>query len=270
MRTGVGSRRIGKSGSAALRSQQLGADAQRIIGGMADAEHPLVAAHGAHAAAHLVGQGLEAERVVGGGQGAGDRGARPARAPAREEDVDRLLEPALQQMRCSRRTGCSARAAASGLAREVEAVDGVEEEQRAHALVEVVAGAAEAVERVALGQQLFERGIAADGIERAVAFVGIAGGDDRRSGGSSAALLRGRHFADGEQFQHLRQHFGAVASVERQRQLRDQQAVARADIVAAVRLFEREVLLVARQFVERGRERWRAPCVAEVSPSPSA
>ena len=41
--------------------QQLAADAQRLIGGMADAEHPLVAAHRAHAAAHLIGERLESE-----------------------------------------------------------------------------------------------------------------------------------------------------------------------------------------------------------------
>ena len=82
MRTGVDSRSIGKQ-AAARRPEQLGAEAQRIIGRMAGAEHPLVAAHGAHAAAHLVGQRLEAERAVGGGQRAGDRGARPMRRPAR-------------------------------------------------------------------------------------------------------------------------------------------------------------------------------------------
>ena len=98
MRTGVASRRIGNSGSPAAR-QQFGADAQRIIGGMADAEHPLVAAHRAHAAAHLVGQGLEAQRRDS---------RRPARwrwrrsAPSRglrgQEDVDGLFEAALQQV----------------------------------------------------------------------------------------------------------------------------------------------------------------------------
>ena len=59
--------------------EQLRAEAQRLIGGVADAEHPLVAAHRAHAAAHLVGQGLEAEAVVGRGQGAGDGVARAVR-----------------------------------------------------------------------------------------------------------------------------------------------------------------------------------------------
>ena len=58
-----------------------------------------------------------------------------------------------------------------GAQRQVEAVDRVEEEQRADALVEVVAGAAEAVERLALGEQLFERQLAAQRVERAVALL---------------------------------------------------------------------------------------------------
>ena len=53
--------------------------------------------------------------------------------------------------------GIGAGVAGGGPQRNVEAVDGVEEEERAHAFVEVVAGAAEAVERLALGEQLFER-----------------------------------------------------------------------------------------------------------------
>ena len=39
---------------------------------MANAEHPLVAAHRAHAAADLVGQGLKGQAVIGRGQRAGD------------------------------------------------------------------------------------------------------------------------------------------------------------------------------------------------------
>ena len=98
MRTGVASRRIGKQGLGCLARQQFGADAQRIVGGMAGAEHPLVAAHRAHAAAHLVGQRLEAQRAVGGGQRAGDGRARPVGGLGRQEDIDGLLEAALQQV----------------------------------------------------------------------------------------------------------------------------------------------------------------------------
>jgi len=55
---------------------------------MARAEHPLVAAHRAHAAAHLVGQGLEAQRPVARASALGDGGARPVGGLSRQENVD--------------------------------------------------------------------------------------------------------------------------------------------------------------------------------------
>ena len=166
---------VERLGGAAL--QQLATDAQRIVGGMAGAEHPLIAAHGAHAAAHLVGQRLEPQRAIAGGQGAGDGGARSGGGLRREKDVDGLLESPLQQMGVAgERDGGADRS--GGMARHMKAMDGIEEEQGAYPLVEVIARAAEAVERRALGQQFIERGAAADGIERAVAFVGIGGGDN--------------------------------------------------------------------------------------------
>ena len=66
MRTGVASRRMGNRPPLLL--EKLGAQAQRVVGGVAGAEHPLVAAHGAHGAAHLVGERLEAEAAVSGGE----------------------------------------------------------------------------------------------------------------------------------------------------------------------------------------------------------
>ena len=62
-------------------------------------------------------------------------------------------------------------------------------------------------------------------------------------------------FAIGQQFQHLGQHLGAVGPVQRQRQLRDQHTVALPEIVAAAVVFQRQVLLVARQLGQRGGER---------------
>ena len=72
IRTGVRSHRIGKQ--AALPGRAAAARWRIRSGwslGMPDAEHPLVAAHRADAAAHLVGQGLKPQLVIGGGQGAG-------------------------------------------------------------------------------------------------------------------------------------------------------------------------------------------------------
>src|ERR1051326_1842573 len=64
----------------------------------------------------------------------------------------------------------------AGPQRNMKAVNGVEEEQGAYALVEVVAGAAETIELAAGFEQLVERRAAAQRFERGVA-VG-AGGDD--------------------------------------------------------------------------------------------
>ena len=116
--------------------QQLRTDAQRIVGGMAGAEHPLVAAHGAHAAPHLVGQRLEAQRAICGGQRARDGRPRPARSLGRQEDVQRLLETALQQIGVSReRYQAAPRARIPHPRRNMKTMDGVEKEQGADALV---------------------------------------------------------------------------------------------------------------------------------------
>jgi hypothetical protein len=65
---------------------------------MADAEHPLVAAHAADAAAHLVRERLEREPVIR----CGERGAETvARAVLRlrgEKRVNRLLEAAGEEL----------------------------------------------------------------------------------------------------------------------------------------------------------------------------
>src|SRR5260370_22937822 len=150
--------------------EKLGREWQRVIGGMSGAEHPLVATHAAHAAAHLVGQGLEGEQAVTGGECAGNGGAGAALGLRGQEEIDGLFEAALEQVGISgernRRGRCG-----GGAQRNVEAVDGVQEKERAHAFVEVVAGAAEAIECLALGEQLFERCVAAHGIERVVASL---------------------------------------------------------------------------------------------------
>ena len=157
--------------------KHLRPDAQRVIGGVAGAEHPLVTLHGAHAAAHLVGQRLESQRAVTGGQSARYRRVWPRRGLSGQEHVESLVEAAFQQAGVAR-VG-NRRACAGPLQpRDVETVDGVQEKQRPYAFVEIVARPAEAIERFALGHQLPQSGRAAEGIERAVAGGGIAGEDD--------------------------------------------------------------------------------------------
>src|SRR5205085_4675734 len=113
-----------------------------------------------------VGQGLKAQRPIPCGQGTGDGRARSARGLGTEEDVDGLLETALQQMGIAGERNAGGGGGA-GVAWQMEAMNGIQKKQRADPLVEIVAGAAEAVERVAFGQQLVEGGVGADGVERA-------------------------------------------------------------------------------------------------------
>jgi hypothetical protein len=62
------------------------------------AEHPLVAAHRAHATADLVGQRLESQPVISCGQGAGDSVTGTFRLLHRQEMVNGFFEPALEKM----------------------------------------------------------------------------------------------------------------------------------------------------------------------------
>ena len=68
------------------------------------------------------------------------------------------------------------------------------------------------------------------------------------------AGVHGADFAIGEQFEHLRKDLRAVVAVQGERELGDQEAVGRAEVVAAAVVFEREVLLVAGEFGQRGGE----------------
>ena len=140
------------------------ADAQRLVGRVAHAEHPLVAGHAAHAAAHLVGQCLEREFLIGGGQCAGNPVARAIIVLGLEKQIDGFLEAPLQQMLVAvERNGPGLLVGEKR--RQVEAVDGVEEKQRPHPVVEVVALAAEVIQRGGLGEQFIQPEPGAGGIE---------------------------------------------------------------------------------------------------------
>ena len=144
---------------------------------MARAKHPLVAAHRAHAAPHLVGQRLKAEPVIRRGQRARNGGARPVRGLRRQEDVDRLFEPALQQMFVAARTeSAPPRACPLGPA------DGSGESRRgrtARARVRTDCrwrGGSGRAPRTR--EQILGRSAAAEGVERAIAHGRIARRDD--------------------------------------------------------------------------------------------
>ena len=69
-----------------------------MIGRMTHAKHPLIAADGAHAAPHLVGEGLKREPLIGRGQRAGDGVAGAFGFLHGEKILDRLRKSAAQQM----------------------------------------------------------------------------------------------------------------------------------------------------------------------------
>ncbi len=96
--------------------------------------------------------------------------------------VNRLLEPPLEQVLVAfERNQTAGRAVCLvGLDpdRQVEAMQGVEEEQRSDALVQIVAAATEGVQLSSRGQQLVQRGTAAQNVQRLVAKGRVSGGDD--------------------------------------------------------------------------------------------
>ncbi len=130
--------------------EQLGPKAQRLVGGMAHAEHPLVAAHRAHAPTHLIGEGLESESMIRRGEGAGKSVARALARLGSQEVVDGFLEAAPEQVLIALERD-EAGGVGSGVVRvpeflgKVKAVDGIEEEQRAHSFVKIAAAATELV-----------------------------------------------------------------------------------------------------------------------------
>ena len=143
---------------------------------MSDAGHPLVAAHRSHAAAHLGRQRLESEPLIGRGQGARQSCGR-AHGRERQQSVNGFMETPLQNLRQRfRRHGLPGRHA--GFIRQMEAVNRVQKKLRPHPLVQVVAFAAEPVERHSLLHQLRDACLLAKAIERPVPALAGNGGDD--------------------------------------------------------------------------------------------
>ena len=164
-------------GAIGTGGEQLGADTQRLLRRMADAEHPLVATQAAHAPPHLIGECLQAEITVGRRQGARDRIRRSRRPLHGEERRDRFGESPCEEvlvaaMRDERRSPPDEPRG------EVEAVDCVEEKQRPDALVEIRARATEGLQGLRLGEECRQVGIAAEAVHGPVAGLRVGGGDD--------------------------------------------------------------------------------------------
>lgn len=132
--------------------KQFAAEAQGMIGGMAHAEHPLIAAHGAHAAADLIGERLNRQPVIGHGQRAGNGIRRAVMLLHPEKGGDGLFKPAFQQMRVTMERNQGPRADAR-LEWQMKPVNHIKEKQRANAFVEIFTAPTERFESGAFREQ---------------------------------------------------------------------------------------------------------------------
>ena len=65
---------------------------------MAGAKHPLVTADGSYTTPYLIGQGLKAETMISGSQGAADRGIGTSSGLNSQENLNRFFKAAMQEM----------------------------------------------------------------------------------------------------------------------------------------------------------------------------
>src|SRR5208283_232249 len=95
------------------------------------------------------------QRPVACGQGARKGRARSRGGLCGEKNIKSFFEPALQEMGVTRERNqrAGSRARARG---DVKAMNGIQEKQSPHALVEIVAAAPEAVERLAFAPQVLQ------------------------------------------------------------------------------------------------------------------
>ncbi len=150
---------------------------QRCVQRMAGAEHPLIAAGTADAAADLIGERLKTEAAVGNSQRAGQRRVGALPLLFGEKLADRLLETPLQQVDVAVERDAPLRRRPLALW-NLEAVNRVEEEQRADTLVEVLRSAPELLELRALPHQIRQRQIRAQSFQRPVADLRVRSRDD--------------------------------------------------------------------------------------------
>ena len=169
-------RGLSQDGEDRIAQKELGTQAQGIVVRVPGSKHPLVAAHTSDAAADLIGEGLEAERAVAGGQRTGDGGAGAMLSFGGEKDLNGFLKAAFEQVFKTGKWDERGRGRCRK-AWNMKAMDGVKKEERPDALVEVVAASAEIVEFAAFGKELVECQAPAQGIEGDIALV-PSGGDD--------------------------------------------------------------------------------------------
>ncbi len=156
---------------------------------MADARHPLISAHRLYALAHLVRERLKAQAVVSGGESAGESGAGAVLFLRMQQNFDRLFETAFENA-----DGCGERNQAIQLhARfhgQMEAMNGVKEEVRAHAPIKIALVSAEVIQLLRFFQQRGGIGAARERIQRTIADFGVFRADDVYQSAHSACPLR--------------------------------------------------------------------------------
>src|SRR5665213_243887 len=115
--------------------------------------------------------------MIGCGQRAGNGVARAVLFLTVKKNLDGVLKAAMQQMRVALE-GDEAAHFDARLQRQMKAVNGIEEEQRAHALIQIFTAITERFQVLAFRKQLLQRSFTTEGIERLIAHGGVRRGDD--------------------------------------------------------------------------------------------
>ena len=148
-----------------------------MVRGMAHAEHPLVTAHGTHAAANLIGERLKGNALVNDGKRAGNGIAGAGGFLHLEKMLQCFLEPPLQQVFEAFERN-HARRARWQFGGQMKPMNGVEKEQGADAFVKIITTAAEGFQFRARGEQLICGQRRANEVQRLIALLRIRRRDD--------------------------------------------------------------------------------------------
>ena len=157
--------------------QQLGTDSQRYISRMPGTKHPLVAADCAHASAHLIRQRLKRQPMIGFPKCAGERNGWAISQQTRQKDVNSFRISAVEHVLIAAVRDASA-FTADKLSRQMKAVNRIEEEETADAIIQVVAGSPILVELLTFHKQFVERQAEAGSVERSIADSDVGRNDN--------------------------------------------------------------------------------------------
>ena len=132
---------------------------------MSGSEHPLIAAHGADAGAHLICESLEAEIAVRTREGARNPGLSVRSPSERRGSAGLPLRTGGAGDRRNRSNGMSPRACYSRFAGEMKPVNRIQEEESPDLFIQTAARVTELFEGPALFQQLIEGRLLAECVQ---------------------------------------------------------------------------------------------------------